>query len=240
MNLRYALFILAITFCSVVPLHGQYDKIENLKEDDSKRIRFGYFLGLNAIGAKVDYLQTDYDTSFRISVKPKPSFDVGLLADYRINEFLNIRFHPGVAFVEREIRFPFSEKDPRFTKALIERIVKSNYVRFPVGIKLNTRRIRNARPFVMGSVSYNINITSEETNSEDNSSGTFRMKRDVYAWEFAVGTDIYLPYFKFTTSVHGFFALSNEIVPDENINSAYTRYISSMKSRGIFLRFTFE
>ena len=57
MNLRYALFILAITFCSVVSLHGQFDKIENLKEDDSKRIRFGYFLGLNAIGAKVDYLQ---------------------------------------------------------------------------------------------------------------------------------------------------------------------------------------
>ena len=40
--------------------------------------------------------------------------------------------------------------------------------------------------------------------------------------------------------VGGFFALSNEIVHDENINSAYTRYISSMKSRGIFLRFTFE
>ena len=43
MNLRYALFILTITFCSVVSLHGQFDKIENLKEDDSKRIRFGYF-----------------------------------------------------------------------------------------------------------------------------------------------------------------------------------------------------
>ncbi len=188
----------------------------------------------------MEYKPTYVSTPFRISVKPKPSFDVGLLADYRVNEFLNIRFHPGVAFVEREIKFPFSEKDPRFTKPLIERIVKSNYVRFPVGIKLNTRRIRNARPFVMGSVSYNMNITSEETNSEDNTSGTFRMKRDVYAWEFAIGTDVYLPYFKFTTSVHGFFAISDEFVPDENLNSVYTRYIASMKSRGVFLRFTFE
>jgi hypothetical protein len=240
MNLQFLLFILIISFYSIIPLHGQFDKLENLKEEDSKRVRFGYYLGLNAIGAKVNYLPSNNDTPFRISVKPKPSFDVGLLADYRINEFLNIRFHPGVAFVEREIKFPFSEKNPDFTKALIKRIVKSNYVRFPVGIKLNTRRIRNARPFVMGSVSYNINITSEETNSEDNSWGTFRMKRDVYAWEFAIGTDVYLPYFKFTTSVHGFFALSNEIVPDIALNSVYTRYISSMKSRGIFLRFTFE
>jgi hypothetical protein len=240
MNLRHSLFIFVISFCSVVPLHGQIDKIENLKEGDSKRIRFGYYLGLNAIGAKMDYKPTFASSPFRISVKPKPSFDVGLLADYRVNEFLNIRFHPGVAFVEREIKFPFSEKDPRFTKPLIERIVKSNYVRFPVGIKLNTRRIRNARPFVMGSVSYNMNITSEETNSEDNTSGTFRMKRDVYAWELAIGTDIYFPYFKFTTSVHGFFAISDEFVPDENSNSVYTRYIASMKSRGVFLRFTFE
>ena len=236
MNLRFLLFILIISFCSKTPLYGQFDKIENLKEDDSKKMRFGYYLGLNAVGAKVNYLPTNNCTPFRISVKPKPSFDVGLLADYRINEFLNIRFHPGVAFVEREIKFPFPEK----AEALKKRVVKSNYVRLPVGIKLNTRRIRNARPFVMGSVSYNMNITSEETNSEDNSSGTFRMKRDVYAWEFAIGTDVYLPYFKFTTSVHGFFALSNEIVPDVDLNSVYTRYISSMKSRGVFLRFTFE
>jgi hypothetical protein len=236
MNLRFLLFILIISFYSKTPLYGQFDKIENLKEDDSKKMRFGYYLGLNAVGAKVNYLPTNNGTPFRISVKPKPSFDVGLLADYRINEFLNIRFHPGVAFVEREIKFPFPEK----AEALKKRVVKSNYVRLPVGIKLNTRRIRNARPFVMGSVSYNMNITSEETNSEDNSSGTFRMKRDVYAWEFAIGTDVYLPYFKFTTSVHGFFALSNEIVPDVDLNSVYTRYISSMKSRGIFLRFTFE
>ena len=238
MNLQHSLFI--IIFCGIVPLHGQLGKIENLKEDDLKRIRFGYYLGLNAIGAKMEYKPTYTNTPFRISVKPKPSFDVGLLADYRVNEFLNIRFHPGVAFVEREIKFPFSEDDTRFSKALIERVVKSNYVRLPVGIKLNTRRIRNVRPFVMGSVSYNMNITSEETNSEDNSSGTFRMKRDVYAWELAAGTDFYLPYFKFTTSIHGFFALSDEFVSDEDVNSVYTRYIASMKSRGIFLRFTFE
>ena len=72
MNLRYSLFFLAITFCSVASLHGQFDKIENLKEDDFKIIRFGYYLGLNAVGAKVDYLPTNYGTPFRISVKPKP------------------------------------------------------------------------------------------------------------------------------------------------------------------------
>jgi hypothetical protein len=219
-------------------LYGQDKNLENLRTEDKKRLRFGYYVGLNSVGAKMEYLPTSSGQPYRLSIKAKPSFDVGLLADVRINEFLNIRFHPGVAFVEREIRFPFSEEI--LSKPLIERNVKSNYVRLPVGIKLNARRIRNARPFLMGSMSYNINITSEETNPEDNTSGTFRMKRNMYAWEFAIGTDIYFPYFKFTPSLHGLFALNNEIVPDNDPNSPFTRYITSMKSRGVFLRFTFE
>lgn len=234
MKRKLTLFFLLIILSSVV--YGQDKNLENLKTDDQKRLRFGYYLGLNSIGAKMDYLDTA--GAFQLVVKPKPSFDVGLLADMRINEFLNIRFHPGVAFVEREIKFPFS--GPAYTTALTERIVKSNYVRFPLGIKLNTRRIRNARPYIMGSMSYNINITSEETNPEDNTSGTFRMRRNMYAWEFAIGTDIYLPYFKFTPSIHGIFALNNELVPDNNPTSEFTKHIASMKSRGVFLRFTFE
>ena len=228
-----------VLFSMFSSMYGQDYNLENLKTDDKKRLRFGYYLGLNLVGAKMEYLPTTSGLPFRLFIKPKPSFDVGLLADIRINEFINIRFHPGVAFVEREIRFPF-EETPTIPKPLIERRVKSNYARFPLGIKFNTRRIRNARPFVMGSVSYNINITSEETNPEDNNSGTFRMKRNMYAWEFAIGTDIYLPYFKFTPSIHGLFALNNEIVPDKNPNSDFTKHIASMKSRGIFLRFTFE
>jgi len=219
-------------------LYGQDKNLENLRTEDKKRLRFGYYVGLNSVGAKMEYLPTSSGQPYRLSIKAKPSFDVGLLADVRINEFLNIRFHPGVAFVEREIRFPFSEEI--LSKPLIERNVKSNYVRLPIGIKLNARRIRNARPFLMGSMSYNMNITSEETNPEDNTSGTFRMKRNMYAWEFAIGIDIYFPYFKFTPSLHGLFALNNEIVPDNDPNSPFTRYISSMKSRGVFLRFTFE
>jgi hypothetical protein len=222
-------------FCVI---YAQDHNIENLKTDDKKLLRFGYYLGLNSVGAKMEYLPNPNGQPFRLRVKPSTSFDVGLLADVRINEFLNIHFHPGVAFVERELKFPFSESS--YSKPLIERVLKSNYIRFPLGIKLNTRRIRNARPFLMGSMSYNINITSEESNPEDNESGTFRMTRNMYAWEFAIGTDIYLPYFKFTPSVHGVFVLNNELVPDNDPDSPFTRHIASMKSRGVFVRFTFE
>jgi hypothetical protein len=235
-TLGYSLLLFILSQLFVL---GQDKRVENLKVEDLKRLRFGYYIDFNSVGAKMEYATTpDGQPPFRLAVKPKPSFGVGLLADYRIHEFVNIRFHPGIAFVEREINFPFSED--QLSKALISRNVKSNYVRFPIGIKFNTRRIRNVRPYLMGSFSTNINITSEEKNTEDNQSGTFRMKQRMNAWEFAIGTEIYLPYFKFTPSVHGVFGLDNEFVPDKDPNSPFTQYISSMKSRGVFLRFTFE
>ncbi len=233
-----SLTVLLVMTLSHFWVFGQDRKIENLKTEDLKRLRFGYYVDLNHVGAKMEYLSTASGQPFRLNIKPKPSFGVGLVADYRINEFVNIRFHPGIAFVEREINFPFDENV--LSKALVSRDVKSNYVRFPIGIKFNTRRIRNARPFLMGSFSINSNITSDEKSTEDNESGTFRMRQRMSAWEFAIGTDVYLPYFKFTTSIHGIFALNNEFVPDKNPNSLYTRYLKSMKSRGVFLRFTFE
>jgi hypothetical protein len=240
MKLSFIQFITLIFLSILNPLYAQNNKIQNLKSDDTKRFRFGYYLGLNSVGSKIEYYKSTYDRPFRLKVTPKPSFDVGLVADMRINEFLNIRFHPGVAFIERQIIFPFSEENSGLSTKLINRNIKSNYVRFPIGLKLNTKRINNLRPYVMGSFSYNINVNSDENNIEDNTSGTFRMKKNVYAWEMSLGTEIYLPFFKFTPSLHGFFALSNELTHDKDPQSIYTQDIESMRSRGIFLRFTFE
>ena len=49
-----------------------------------------------------------------------------------------------------------------------------------------------------------------------------------------------LEYFKFTPSIRGVFALTDELVPDEDPNSPWTGNIDSMKTRGIFINFTFE
>ena len=232
------ILIVFLLLQSLYNLNAQNKKVENLRLDDSKTMRFGYYLGINFFNAKNNYFETNNSQTFNLAVKSKPGFDVGLIADFRLNNFFNIRFHPGVAFVEREIKFPFSEE--QFSEALINRVVKSNYIRFPLGLKFNTKRIGNFRPFIMGSFSKNINLSSNEKSVEDNTSGTFRMKSNVNGWEFSIGSEIYLPFFKFTPSVHGFFGLTNEILKDNDENSPFTRYIKSMKSRGIFLRFTFE
>ncbi|WP_286815040.1 outer membrane beta-barrel protein, partial [Maribacter sp. UBA849] len=85
-----------------------------------------------------------------------------------------------------------------------------------------------------------LNLGSNEESLDDNSSGTFRMKKWVYNYELGFGIDFYLEYFKFTPSIRGVFALTDELVPDQDPNSPWTGNIESLKTRGIFINFTFE
>ncbi len=81
---------------------------------------------------------------------------------------------------------------------------------------------------------------SNEKSLDDNSTGTFRMKKTVYNWEIGFGIDFYTEYFKFSPSVRGVFAITDELVPDNDPNSPWTGNIDALKTRGVFVNFTFE
>lgn len=89
-------------------------------------------------------------------------------------------------------------------------------------------------------ISRSINLASNEKNPEDNFEGKFRMTRGTGYYELGFGIDLYLYYFKFSPSIRGVFASSNELVPDDDPNSPWTSNISALQTRGIFLNFTFQ
>jgi len=56
-----------------------------------------------------------------------------------------------------------------------------------------------------------------------------------------VGIDLYLFWFKFTPSIRGVFALNDELIRDnDNANSPWTSNVHTMKTRGLFINFTFQ
>ena len=54
------------------------------------------------------------------------------------------------------------------------------------------------------------------------------------------GIDLYLEWFKFSPSIRGVFAISDEHVPDNDIVSPWTNNIEFMKTSGILINFTFQ
>jgi hypothetical protein len=210
------------------------EKILNRENFDKQLLTFGFYMGLNVYDYKFDYNALEPD---EIYTRRTTGFNVGVVSDLRLSEYLNLRFEPGVAFARRDLYFTdltFTEPNERL------REVNSTNVHLPLLLKVSTKRLNNWKPFIIGGASYSHNLSSNEDNPDDNSAGQFRQKTGVFNYEMGFGIDFYLNYFKFTPSIRGVFAINDELVRDKNPNSPYTGNVDSMLTRGVFLNFTFQ
>ncbi|MEX0313163.1 MAG: porin family protein [Allomuricauda sp.] len=226
------LFGLLILACPNSLAQFKKDPVLNLQSEDLKLLNWGYYLGFNQYDFQFEY---ENDIGQDILVDKSLGFNVGLIGEVRINEFLDARFEPGLLYTSRVLGFPGFT-----TEADAIREVKSTYIRFPLLLKVSARRFGNWKPYITGGVYTAINLGSKEDSLDDNSSGEFRMKKNVYGYELGFGIDIYTEYFKFSPSIRGVFALTDEIIPDNDPNSPWTGNIDAMRTRGFFINFTFE
>ncbi len=211
------------------------ERLSNLETFDNRFLSWGYYLGVNSYDFKIEYNNQNTDANTDIIVERQGGFNVGLIGDMRVNRYVNLRLEPGLYFTQRDLRFPNFEEERD-----ILRNVKSTYIHVPLLVKLSTKRLNNIKPFIVAGVSRSFNLSSNETNPEDNQEGQFRMTKGTNYFELGFGIDFYLFYFKFTPSIRGVFATSNELVADDDPNSPWTSNIGSLESRGIFVNFTFQ
>ena len=213
------------------------EKIKNNENFDKQRLSWGFYLGLNSYDYQFTYKQ-DLE---EMLVQTNLGFSVGLISNLRINEYLDLRFEPGLNITQRNIQYSenyFQGLD--FNDSDLLREVKSTYVHFPLLLKVSTKRMNNIKPFIVGGFSTALNLSSNEENPDDNSYGQFRTKKNMVFYELGFGIDLYLQWFKFTPSIRGVFALNDEIVRDVDPNLPWTSNVNTMKTRGVFLNFTFQ
>lgn len=230
---KFFLLIALLLFIQAQDLQAQFNEkpILNLENEDKALLNWGYFLGFNQYDFKFDYKNDLQD----ILVDKTIGFNVGLIGELRLNEFLDLRFEPGLYYGSRTLGFPgFSDEIDAI------REVKSTYINFPLLLKVSAKRLGNWKPFLVGGVSTSMNLGSNEASLDDNSSGTFRMKSQVYNYELGFGIDFYTEYFKFSPSIRGVFAFTDELVPDNDPSSPWTGNIDALRTRGVFVNFTFE
>ena len=214
-------------------IYAQYtdDIPKNLPLFDKQRYSWGYYFGMNFYDFKIDYDQ-EYE---HIIQESKPGFQVGLVGNMNVNNYLSFRTEPGVYFTNRRLLFRnlTSMKDS-------VRDISSNYVQLPLIMKVNTIRYGNIRPYVSAGIVYAYNLISWEDSNNDNSAGRFRMRTNVFMYQIGFGFEMYLFYFKFTPSIKGVFSLQDELIPDNDPNSPWTNHIESIMTRGVFINLTFE
>jgi len=214
------------------------EKLSNNENFDKAKISWGYYLGINNYDYNFDYQQNLSD----VQVEKTTGFNVGLIANLRINDFFDLRFEPGLIMSNRNLSYnPNDFGDSELLDAsVLFREVKSTYIHFPLLLKISTKRLNNFKPFITTGISTAINLSSNEKNLADNSSGQFRTKKNMFFYELGFGIDLYLEWFKFTPSIRGVFAISDELIRDDDPLSPWTGNINFMKTSGVLINFTFQ
>lgn len=235
-NMKKIFFL--ILFSLTINGHAQFtksifskDPIINLENWQKQKLYFGFFLGFNSYDFKIDYKTVGPD----IQVDKTTGFNVGVVADLRLQEYINLRFEPGLYIAKRDLHFPNFNTE---NDALRE--VNSTYIHFPLLVKFSSLRTGNIRPYLLGGVSANLNLSSNSKSIDDNEEQRFRVDAWTTNYELGFGIDIFSEYFIFSPSIRGSFGINDELIRDDDPNSPWTGNIESMKSRAIFINFTFH
>lgn len=207
------------------------DPIINLENFQKQRMYYGYFLGFNSYDFKIDYKNVGSD----IQVNKTTGFNVGIVGDLKLQEYINLRFEPGLYYTSRELYYPnFNDKADYF------REVSSTNIHFPLLLKFSSLRTGNIRPYILGGVSATLNLSSNSKSIDDNYEQKFRVKSWTKNYELGFGIDLFSEYFIFSPSIRGVFGLGDELVRDKDPNSPWTSNIESLKTRAVFINFTFH
>ena len=232
--MKFFPFIFLFLFCFSLNITSQKRDVVIYKQNWDKQDMFwGYYLGINKKDYKISYIN---ENTF-ITSEASAGFNVGLIGDLRLHKNINLRLEPGLSSNTKQLHFRNNSLNSPQDSI---RDVNATYLRIPLLLKFSTDRLYNFRPYVLGGVSYDYNFSSNQDNPDDNANGEFRMKKNNFTYEIGIGVDLYLPYFIFSPSIRGVFAINNELVKDNDQNSPWTGNIDYFGTRGVFLKLSFH
>nr|WP_315162280.1 porin family protein [uncultured Flavobacterium sp.] len=236
--MKKIVFLVLVLLSITTKGHAQFSKgmfskdpIINLENWQKQKLYFGFYLGFNSFDFKIDYKTVGPD----IQTKKTTGFNLGLVADLKLQEYINLRFEPGLYYTKRDLYYPnfVTEND-----ALRE--VNSTYIHFPLLLKFSSLRTGNVRPYILGGASATLNLSSNAKSLDDNLEQRFRVKSWTTNYELGLGIDLFSEYFIFSPSIRGVFGINDELIRDKDPNSPWTSNIESIKSRAVFINFTFH
>jgi len=162
---------------------------------DDKKLTYGFLIALHTANYQVDYadkfVTQQFDTVHSVNPMWSSGFSLGFIVNYRINEFLDLRLTPQVAFYEQSVRYQYT--DETFTDATVE----STMVEVPLLLKYKSERRGNIRMYMIGGVkpAFEASGRKEQTKEE------LELKGTNISIEAGFGFDLYYPLFKFSPEI---------------------------------------
>lgn len=176
-------------------------------------------------------------------------FQVNIVSDLRLTDFWNLRFLPGINLGSNNVHFfdpdtweiheidnPVDANDHWDFMTL-----NSSYLDFPLLLKYRSVRVNNYRPYVIGGISYRLDMSAKKSYDQEESD-RFLMKKSDFYLEVGFGIDNYLQYFKYSTELKLAIGLRNKMVTDNPYpgEEYFANSILGIRSYIVMLNFHFE
>ena len=247
---RRRIIIITALACAILTATAQERKIQNKPYIDLRPMHFGILVGMNLQDIEFDNVgpqtitlddgTTQESTILCDADKWNAGFSVGVLADLRLSQHLNLRFAPSMHFGAKHLLFRnLTETDSEGRPMEATQDMKNTYIAFPIDLKFSAQRWNNYRPYITAGVSPMINLTSK--NQE-----YIQLKRSDFFVEVGLGVDLYLPFFKLIPELKFCWSLRDALDHDhanelQDVNQRkYTNAVANGYSKMIVLTFYFE
>ena len=234
-----AVLLMALACLFPCRTEAQERKVMNRPYIDTRKWHYGFLFGFHLQDMDIannGYVYSDGDSPevwYADVSDYSPGFSVGVLGEWKINDWLSLRLVPTLHFGDKSIIFR-DWNSGQETKQLM----KSTYLSVPLDLKVSAPRFNNFRPYVMAGFSPMADLTVKEEKE-------MLVNRFDGMLEVGIGLDLYYPYFKFVPELKFCFGLSDILVRDrsdlvDKTLLKYTESINSAHNRMIVLTFYFE
>ena len=242
--------LLGVLLGIVLSATAQERKVQYKPYIDLRPLHFGILVGMNLQDIELDNVgpQTvtleDGSTATKTIVgdadRWNAGFSVGVLADLRLSQHLNLRFAPTMHFGGKHLTFRnLTDLTPEGRPTEVTQDMKSTYISFPIDLKFSAERWNNYRPYLMAGINPMVNLKGKEQDY-------LQLKRTDTYLEIGLGCDFYLPFFKLIPELKFCYSLTDALdknhageLLDAN-KRMYTNAIAGGHTKMVVLTFYFE
>lgn len=213
---RKIILFLLFVFCFGYSFSQRRVEMNNPNYDD-RFLSYGFLIGVHTSAYQIKYsdefVQPGLDSLYSISPRWSAGFSLGFIVNLNLSEFLDFRLLPKVSFYEHRLDYQ------RLDAPLIEELVETTVVEFPLVFKYKSERRGNTRMYMVGGIKPGIEA-SGKNDVDEVSEENINIKTFNTSLELGIGLDIYYPLFKFSPEIRFSKGLTNMLGDKENMFSA--------------------
>lgn len=229
------LFVLLLVFASSITF--SQENRGNLPTYYKERLHFGFTIGVNRANFIIHPAPhfERFDTLKSVVSIPKYGFNLGIISELMLHQYVTLRFIPNLSFAERNLEYSFEGFDTIVRKKSIE----STFLNFPLNIKLRSKRVENFGAYIVAGGSYSLDLASKRKSvtSTDPNEQIVKLKRDDFGYEVGAGAEFYFEYFKFAIEGKLSIGTRDLLIHD---NTVYSNSINKLNSKVFLVSITFE